>query len=171
MPPESLVEQIAVGLTTKLASIDSAAEGGAKYHYKVEQVLPVDDFHTDYLKNDVETFHMLRPGDEFPGERPSKRFHDKVEFFVLALHNWRPNTTNPWTLQPPIRRTIQNRLVRDVKVALYEEISKAPPLGVAGVFNIEIPEVSRDIFIEEEHPWVPVEMRVLVSYEHRQNAP
>jgi len=64
------------------------------------------------------------------------------------------------------KSTVQDRLVRDAVKKLLQDIR----LGGL-TFNLELPDISRDIFVEGAFPWAAVELRVIARYQHHVVAP
>lgn len=166
-PPESLEERLEANLVTMLAEISA----GATYWYTVNKVLRVDDFVTENLKTahagaPLDVIHQVLAGDEFPHEGTTGEFQKKYGLYVLAAKLWKPSSSSPYTIVAPIRRTIQNRLKRDIERRLYQDVSL---LGLAE--NCEIKEINRSVYVDDTVLWAAIELRLDVSYSHQKATP
>jgi hypothetical protein len=71
-------------------------------------------------------------------------------------------TVEAWLTIP----TVQDRLIRDVKVKLLEDIT------IGGLtHNLEITDVGRGLFIQENSPWAAVEFLIVAKYLAKVAAP
>jgi hypothetical protein len=170
-PPEPKREQISAAVAARLAAINATMPDPidptrALYHYTPSHVLRVDDLDVKHLRTQHEVVYQVMPGDGFPDERTSGSFQNQMEVFVLAARRWQPNTQDPYGIEPPIRETIQNRLLRDIKVALYEDVT----LGNLAI-NTEIRDENLNLQIQDNVAWAAVEVRLVITYEHRQEEP
>lgn len=164
-------EQLAAALVARLAAInvetpDPLDPDRARFHYTPSHVLRVDELDVKHLRSQHEVIYQVMPGDGFPDERTSGSFQNQMEVFVLAARRWQPNTLDPYGIQPPIRETIQNRLLRDIKLALYDDVT----LGGLAI-NTEVKDENLNIQIQDNFPWAVVEARVVITYEHAKEAP
>jgi hypothetical protein len=168
---ESKREQLAAALTARLGTIDAETPDPleptrARFHYAPTHVLRVDELDVKHLHSQHEAIYQVMPGDGFPDERTTGSFQNQMEVFVLAARRWQPNTQDPYGIQPPIRETIQNRLLRDIKIALYDDVT----LGGLAI-NTEIKDENLNIQIQDSFPWAVVEARIVITYEHAKEAP
>lgn len=171
-PPESRDEQIAVELVQRCLEIDAPADGGNKYHYTVTHAIRVEDFLVENLRPEpaYDLIYELRAGDVFTKEESTQELEVEAEFFLLISKKWRPNTLSSWGMTPPTRWTIQNRMVRDFKVRLLEDVS----LTVGGeqlCSNLEVRDENRYFIVEQGHLWAQVELRLVATYTYLKDAP
>mgnify|MGYP007083450416 CR=1 FL=1 len=161
---ESKHEQVAVALQARLAAI--VGDAGANYWYTPTHVLRVDDFLVDHLRHEHQLIVQIRPGLDRPVLRTSGTVRREMELYVLSCYRWQPNTQDPYSVSAPTRWTIQSRLARDVEKAVLSDVTFS---GLTLYAHVE--EVSRDFFIEDSFPWAPVELRLMVAYEHERRTP
>lgn len=171
-PPEAARELIAAQLRTVLAAINATTEP-TKYWYTPTKVLRVDIHDVRYLRTklpddtDVDLLYLLMPGDGFVEEETSGSLQKRSEWWLLVAKKWAPASQDPYHLEsnPPLKETIQSRLIRDVEVKLNENVT----LGDR-CFNCEVRDENL-ITIEDIGPWAAVELRILVTYHPLKTAP
>jgi hypothetical protein len=172
-PAESRDEQIAVELLRRVREISSSVDGGAKYWYTVTHAIRVDDFLIENLRPEAayDLIYELAAGDVYVKEETTEELEVETEMFLLISKKWRPNTQNAWGIQPPIRWTIQNRLVRDFKVRLLEDVSLKMAGGEQLCTNLEVRDENRKFIVDQEHLWAQVELRLVATYTYLKDAP
>lgn len=132
---ESIHEQAMVAIKATVEAI--TADSGATYWYKpdvVERAATVEDMRL--LNDRFDTIYILAPDEEVPPEVPGKEVDERYTFdFLLARKHL--NSDEPYSQDAPIRWTIQTRLSRDFKKALWADITLG---GI--VDNVNITRVS-----------------------------
>jgi hypothetical protein len=173
MPPtESRDERIAEELRKRALEIQASAGGGNKYFYTVTHSIRVDDFLIDNLRQEpaYDLIYELAAGDVFTKEESTEELEVEAELFLLISKKWRPNTLSPWGIKPPIRWTIQNRLVRDFKVRLLEDVNLT--VGADQLCsNLEVKDENRKFIVEQGHLWAQVLLRLVATYTYLKDAP
>lgn len=161
MPLESVHEQIAECLLAKLQGI-VAGSGDDDPHYSTGGAARVSYFHVDWLNKAYDVIYLLRAEDEMPSEAVSGSVTRNAEFYILGAKQFQEPGIGPWNVDRPLLQTVQNRLVRDVELSIWNDVQLRSCLNPSSVENLRITDVDRTIVIPG---WAVVQIRLECTYD------
>ena len=164
MADESRFEQIVVDIIAALSAITA----GADYHYQPDAVVPVEKYSKAHLDTSKGIIYFVRDsGDETAliDQDEFGREAKECEVFVLACYLDQRSTTNPFDQPTPLRRTIRNRMVRDIEKKLAEDYRRSD-LAV----NTQLTDVRRAI-ADAPEAWVVAELAFRIIFVHDPDSP
>jgi hypothetical protein len=161
---ESISERIAAALQARLAGI--VGDGGVTYWYTPDRVLRVPAFYGDCLTNTLSTIYSVSPDQEEDTYLSFSAVNTVVKLDLAAARAHRPHTEQPLSANTPIRWTVQNRLVQDLRKCLRGDKTLG---GLA--YDLRIPFV--ELSAEETYleGWATVFLRLEVAYAHEDAQP
>jgi hypothetical protein len=168
--PESLPEQIVEAIRARLAAI--VGDAGATFWYTptVRRVRAIESTCLDNTFADPvsgkTTLYLLTPDDEEDLEEPAHTV-EAVMFVDLVVAREIDKVDHP--LKTPVEglpETIQNRLIRDAKKKLRQDVT----LGGL-VDNVEFRRTERSAEETFIAGWAVAAMRLQISYSYFQDAP
>jgi hypothetical protein len=171
--PLSIPEQIEAALQARFASI---VADGTNYNHTVDACLREPIFHGGCLrKENTSCIYVLSPDSptEEESELASNQKADTRLRLVLVLNRkFLPKTEAPFAPSLPQRITVQNELERDAKKKIAAELGPGvKPLGVDGVYNIQVTSVDRSMEFTYLEGWAQVRMQILVLFEYVRSKP
>lgn len=111
-----------------------------------------------YLLNcNLEEVALVRPGDEALVEMTTGSYTSQLEVWILAARKYERPVPDIWRPEEPRRVTMQNRLAKDVEMAILKDINNC---GTSD--NTEIVDVGRAFWREG---WACVELRLVVTFD------
>jgi hypothetical protein len=164
--PESKAEQAIEALCEQLAA--NMIADGAVYHYNAVRVLRyptwqgidlnqfVDD--PEYPLGGDGALILVRPGMEVIAEEASGQLLCELDVYLVIAAVYQP-TSEDGSAEPVLEQTVQNRLVRDVLKAVFEDVSLG---GAADVYNARVSDVDRASHYVEG--WAIVELTLRIQY-------
>lgn len=167
MASESVHEQIAQGLKTRLAGIVA----GADYWYTPDAVLLAPYFSDTYLKNGKPVTYVLSPDieEDSPLTFSNMQSVMSLDLTVAKLLS-RAGLDDPWTTTDGSRWQLQNRLIRDAKKRLRGDLTVVVS-GTALALQVLVPVTERSV----EQTWLPAwavaYMRLEVLYQYADGTP
>lgn len=168
---ESKAEQIFEAVRAELAAIQG--DGGTTYWNTTSQSLAAADLTADCLDStvgDPATVYVVVPGVEtrLPMALSGVR-QGLLELDVIGAQAFTPETENPYTAPPPIRRTVQNRLARDIERALTQSAALLGSSGLA--LSVDVANVDRSAQNTYLSGWALVILGVHVLYQYVEALP
>jgi hypothetical protein len=160
--PESKHEQIEEAIKSRLASI--VGDSGVNWWFTPDRVIRYPAFTEQCLDTSLTTVYVLSPDEEEDAEASTGtaatgggiRAQARLDLVLATRYQ---GSEHPFQAEAPLRATLQNRMARDVKKKLREDIT----LGGGLARNLDF--ILTDRGAETHHPgWAIVAMRLLVTY-------
>jgi len=158
--PTAMHSAIETKLFDLLSGINAVAFPNS-YNYTPQGVARVEEFNVDYLRDEMATVYLLRPGHETETKRSTCAFFRRAEFFVLGARKWQEASTNPHRENLP-RSEVQSRLEEDLKTCLLQDFS----LGGL-TYDVQLTDTEYEFDVEGSFQWAVVEVRLVADYVYR----
>jgi hypothetical protein len=161
---ESKHEQIEESIIVRLASIVS--DGGVNWWFTPDRVIRYPAWTEACLDPSLTTVYVLSPEEEVDTEAGTGLTVKAQARLDLLLCTQYAGAENPFQVEPPSRGTLQNRMVRDVKKKLREDISLG---GLTR--NLDFVGTDRSAESTWEPKWAVVLVRLLATYSYQAPTP